>query len=166
MHLYTTRGVTLVEVLMVTVIVLGLVGALLFVIGNAGQKAWTGTEALLVNLTQAQAALDRMSDEVRGACASSPTVPWICGANQLQFTRPPTCDQSVTYSLAGNTLTRQVDPEEAPTDLTGGLNEFRATCTTDGSPVHLVDLQVTAEATSGTYMRPQTLQSQVWVANP
>ncbi len=164
-RLQMVRGVTLVEVIIVAAIVLGLVGGLLFVLANAGQKAWTGTEARLVNLTQAQSALDRVSDEVRGACAAT----IACGANQISFRSGPTCTQVVTYTLAGSNLTRQVDAAAAQV-VTAGLTASSATppgfttaCLSGG---HLVQLQVASQATSGTFMRAQALESQVWVANP
>jgi len=151
------RGLTFVEVLLVTLIV-GMVGGILLMVATSGQSAWLMTDAQLLTLTETQRALDRVSEDLRQACQSTVSCP--AGAGQLVFKQSPACaDPAITYSLSGTNLTRQVGTA-VPVTIATGVTGFAVPACAGG----LVNLSLTAQATTPNGRTlTQTISSQVWV---
>lgn len=149
------RGLTLVEVLVVTLI-FGVVGGILLTVAASGQSAWWMTDAQLLTLTETQRALDRVSEDLRQACQTTVS----CPAGQLVFKQSPACaDPAITYSLSGTNLTRQVGTA-VPVTIATGVTGFAVPSCAGG----LVNLSLTAQArTPNGRTLTQTISSQVWV---
>lgn len=153
------NGFTLVEVLIVG-LVLSLVGGAILVLAQTARQVWASTDARLATMTIAQQAINRLTEDLRKACASTVA----CPAGELQFKRSPDCDPDgppVTYSLVGNDLEQQ-EGAGAPIVVVSGLEGFAPSCPTTGR----VDLTVTAQTNSIGGPSRQTVVSQVWIQNP
>jgi len=150
------RGLTLTEVLLVC-LVFALIGGVSFAMVQSSDQTWRRTEARLATLTQAQMALDRLSEGLRQAKQAGLT----CGPSTLTFTPvggPPT-PPSVTYQLNGTNLVREV--AGVPQIVASGVQAFAPTCAPGGA---VVQLRLTAQV--NLWQAPMTVSSQVWVQNP
>jgi len=156
------RGVpafTLVEVMVASVIA-SMVGGAALLLAQTGRQVWGLTDARLASLTDAQRAIDRVSEDLRNACQAT-----LASAEaQLAFRQAPDCedeDPTITYRYAAGRLTRQVD-EEAPVTVASGLSAFSAAHLGNG----LVRLRVTAQSNTQAGNATQTVETGVWVQNP
>jgi prepilin-type N-terminal cleavage/methylation domain-containing protein len=121
------RGFTLAE-LLVSVAVLGLVMAGIFVLQQQGQTAYLWGSARVEVQQSARFALDLVTRELRSA-RSITTVGAGCddattGANTITF--QDASDQTVIYQVSSGTLQRSVAGTN--TDLIGGVASFRINC--------------------------------------
>lgn len=153
-----SAGFTIMEILIAGTVVFVLLGGVMLVLANVSRQIWTRTEPRLVALTDAQRALDRVSEDLRQACLSTVS----CPAGQLVFRRsPPACPgPPITYSLAGTNLTRQVGTA-APVTIATGMTGFAPACAS-----RLVNLSLTAQVTTPQGQATQTFNSNVWVRSP
>jgi prepilin-type N-terminal cleavage/methylation domain-containing protein len=124
------RGFTLAE-LLVSVAMLGLVMAGVFVLQQQGQIAYLWGSARVEVQQNARFALDLMTRELRSALSIT-TVGSNCnstGADTITFR--DSSNETVVYSLSGTTLQRT--HAGATSDLIGGVASFRIFCyTADG----------------------------------
>ena len=88
-------GFTLAELLIVVVPMLIAFGGMTLVLEQSGRNAWLTADAQLDSGTDAQRALDRISEDLRGMSASS--VQCTAGGTRLQMGSGP----PVTYQFAG-----------------------------------------------------------------
>ncbi len=146
------HGFTLVELMMVCAVSSLVIGAV-FVMSQAGTQAWVRTDAQLTSLTEAQQALDRLSEDLRAA--SQNPVP-TCAGGQLTMT---VGGVPITYSVVNTNLTRTQNATAQV--VASGVTALTPTCSQN-----LVSVTLTAQV--GTRYGPltQTLQSQVWVRTP
>lgn len=155
----TQRGFTLVEVLVVTV-VLTLLGGMALVFAGSGQKVWLLTDSRVTAMTQAQIALNRLTEDLRRGRQSTLqcTINGALSVTQLDGT-------AITYHCEGcddtnsGTLVKEVNA--TPQVVAGDISAVSFTCAPNG----IVNLFVTTRART---LRgaTQTLTSQVWVKNP
>ena len=157
---------TLVEVLVATVL-LALVGGVVMTLSTSGRALWVRTDSKLASMTDAQRAVDRLTEDLRKACQNSlnpPDATTVCGAGQLSFRQIPSCAAGgpvITYRQAGSSLTRQAGAAAATT-VAGNVTAFTPTCQTGG----LVRLSLTAQTNSSFGIGAvRTLESTVWVQN-
>ena len=166
------QGVTLVEVLVVSAVVAIVVGSVTMGLTEAGTRVWTQTDGQLTTLNGAQAALDRLSQDLRIA-----RQPVTCSTGgSLSFTRlvrDATTQQLVagpvvTYSCVGcssaapGTLTKVEGVGASPQVVADGLTSFTSACLSGG----LVKVTLTNQANTWRGSFTRTLESQVWVRNP
>lgn len=149
------RGFTLVEAVMVSFICL-IVGGLLLIIGSVGFQVWARTDTRLSALSDAQRALDRVSEQLMKASQQGLS----CAGGGLTMTRKS--DNGIlNYQLSNGQLV--LTENGAPNVVAAGLLGFSAVCQPEG----LVRLEITTRSSSGGFSgSPQVLQSQVWVRNP
>ena len=156
------HGMSLVEVLAVSLIV-ALVGGVTLVLIQTGRRVWGSTEMKVTSLTQAQIALNRLTEDLRQACRATLS----CAAGQVVFKRAPTCDAAdpqitYAYNQAERTLTRQIDANPAAT-VASAVETFAPVCLPDGT----VRVTLTAQTTMMDIPTvPQWLESKVLVRNP
>jgi len=154
-----TLAFTLVEILVVAVL-LSLVGGVTFLLSSAGRGVWVRTDAKLASMTDAQRAVDRITEELRrGAQTPLPD----CGAGTslgFQLATGNMAGEQVSYQLAGTALTRSVNGAAA-TIVASGLADFRTRC----QPGGLVRFSLTASTSSALGPATRVVESQVWVQN-
>ena len=166
------QGITLVEMLIVSLILGVVVGGLGMVLAETGDRVWARTDGQLTTLSEAQLALDRFTKDLRMA-----RQPVTCNADgSLTFTQlisDPVTHQLVagpvmTYQCQGctttssGTLTRIAGAGAAPQVMASGLTSFTGTClSTDLVKVALTSLVNTRQGPL-----THTLESEVWVRNP
>jgi len=147
------RGLTFTEVLFAGFIFVLIAGVSLALV-QSGDQVWRRIEARLATLTQAQIALDRVSEGLRSARQDGLT----CSPTTLTFT-PTSGPEPVTYQLNGTDLVRDVGG--IPQVIAAGVQAFTPTCA-PGGPVVQLRLMVQANV----WQDPMTLNAQVWVQNP
>ena len=158
------RGFSLVESL-VACLILALVGGVILVLSQTTQRVLGVTDAELTNLTDAQQALNRLTEDLHKACQGT----LGCAAGQVIFKQPSggssTClagDPNITYALTAGRLTRQVGGG-APVDVATGLTAFTPACQANG----VVKLRLTAQMTKPNAPSvTHRLESHVWARNP
>jgi len=156
----TRRGWTLVEVVIIS-LVLSVVGGAMLVMAQMSDQIWGRTDVRLTTILNAQRALNRVREDLRKASQASLLPAGNCTAATLRFTQPSTGD-TITYTLAGNDLTRQIGVA-APVTVASELTAFTPSCQGGG----LVRLNLTSQASStagGSAL--QTLETQIWVREP
>jgi len=169
-------GFTIVEILIVGTVVFVLLGGVTVVLGNVSQQIWTRTEPRLIALTDAQRALDRVSEDLRAASSASvnDTLPNRCRANLLSFRQPvnpPGTNNRVRYYLSGSSgdvLTRDFDALDDGTGIltqtiVTGVTTFTPTCQPGGL---VVGLALAAQVTTPQGQATQTFDSNVRVRIP
>jgi type II secretory pathway pseudopilin PulG len=153
-----SRGLSLVEGLVVAVI-FALLGGIAFAVAQSGEQTWLRIDARLASLTEAQRALNHLSEDLRRAHQAG----LACGpGSTLTATVTPVAgppDVVVTYTLDGTGLVRQVGAEQ--TVIASGLTAFTPTCSV-GGPLVRVNLTTRTNVWHG----PTTLTAQVMVHNP
>ena len=151
----TERGeFTYVEMLVVAVVFSLVIGAM-FVLSQTGNQMWVHTDDSLANVTSAQIAMDRITEDLRQASSSAGLT---CASDNLQFTVGA---NRITYSRSGTELHKQVGAAPAMT-VAGSVTSFTPTCQSN----NVVRLQLTAQVSSLRPTLQKTLESQVWVQNP
>ena len=157
-----TSGFTLVELVVVGV-VLSLMSGAVFALAQTTGLVWSGTDARLASFTQAQKAVNRLSEDLRQACRS--TV--VCTAGQVTFKRAPcqAADPVMTYTWASNNLMRQVGGDP-PSTVTDGLTALTIPRCDVTNGLVMLDLTARARAASGGSSSPQRVVSQVWIEAP
>ena len=166
-----SEGFSLVELMVVGTVVFLLLGGVTLVLAQSGKQVWQQAESQIVTVSDAQRALDRMSEDLRngrqanlacqtaaaGACITPPCLAFDLadGGGRLTY----------QLSVIGQLL-RTVNTGQ-PQVVASGLSRFTPSCRLNG----LVQLEVTAEVTyqqgETTYTlarRPMT--SNVFVQNP
>lgn len=132
----STRGFTLIELVMVIVIV-GVLGSVAAGAIVESTRVVVNQRTSLEGSHQVQFLLDRLRDDLRAIRASDPY--GSVEADRLEFAT--TDDETVVYEAAGSTLTR--NGRELATGLVDFVFGYRAT---DGSPtldpaaVHLIEI--------------------------
>ena len=147
---------------MVVAVIFSLVTAAVYMMSNTGNRVWVHMDDSMANITSAQIALDRLTEDLRQASSGAGLT---CAADRLQFT---VGTNQITYTRVGSNLRKQVGTG-VPTTVAGGLAmtgsapPFNPTC----DPVnHVVKVQLTAQASSLRPALQKTVESQVWVQNP
>lgn len=144
------RGRLLIEMLIVGGVLLILFGGVALVLAQTGRNVWVHTQTQLAGLTQAQRALDRLSEDLRGASQAS----LACAGGTLSFT---SSGSAMTYALDGSRhLVRTADG--VPQIVGSGLAAFEPVC--QGAVVELTIKVPTL------HQDPKTFESRVWVRNP
>lgn len=171
-------GFTIVEILIAGTVVFVLLGGVTVVLGNVSRQIWTRTEPRLIALTEAQRALDRVSEDLRTASSASvnDTLPNRCRANLLSFRQPvvnpPGTNNRVRYSLSGTgVLTRDFDALDDGTGIVTqtivtGVTAFTPSCPPGGSAGVVGRLTLTAQVTTPQGQATQRFDSNVWVRSP
>ena len=149
------RGLTLTELLCVSLILM-LVGGVALVLAQTGGQIWLRTDAQLTSLTQVQRAINLLSKDLREARRAGLT----CGPGSTVVLTPVIGTGPITYQFSGGQLTKQVGTN-APQVMVSGLTAFTPTCASGGS---VVQLRLTAQVNA--WSGPSTLSSQVWVQSP
>ena len=168
------RGVSLLELLIVTVIVLLVVMGSILVLTRTGGQMWSRTDAQMTSATAAQQALNRLTEDARQARRSGLacnlngpgvevwflTLPPANGSPEVQYTfRPSDPDPLIRRSLM---RTVQGSPAQV---VATGITAFSPVNCAAGS--ELVRISLTAQVAGfGGVSSPQTLVSQMWVPNP
>ena len=141
-------GFTMVELLMVTV-VMTLIGGAVIVMSQTSLRVWAQTTNQLASITNGQRAMDRVLTDLRAASSASvncaPPAP-----NELTFTR---LGAPVSYDQNGAVLARN------GATVAGDISGFRCTRFGDGHVAVEVTVRVDAA-------RTKSLTSQVWVRQP
>jgi type II secretory pathway component PulJ len=156
-----TQGLTLVEVLVVSLIFAVIIGVV-FLIAESGRNTWLMTDAQLESQTDAQRALDRMAADLRGAQISQVR----CldgGAGPLEIGLDETANEiEYTYDAVADTLTRTVGNIN-PIVVGSKLTAFSCA----GPTNQVVTLTVTSQGGQATARQvPQTLSTTVWIQLP
>ncbi|MBI3324919.1 MAG: prepilin-type N-terminal cleavage/methylation domain-containing protein [Candidatus Omnitrophica bacterium] len=157
-------GFTLVEILVVTVL-LALVGGVAFTLSSTGQAVWTRTDTKLANMTDAQRAIDRLSEDLRKACWTTVSPQTGCQTTALTFKQLPcgAADPVLTYAQAGTSLTRQVGATAAVV-VASGIQDFTH-CESSGDVGGIVRLSLTTQANPLVGPSVRTVESRIWVQN-
>ena len=151
---HPSSGFTLTEVMVASLLSL-LLGWVMLVLSFAGNQMRVRMDAQLTTLTEAQRALNRVSEDLRQARQSG----LACGpGSTLAFTS--VIGPAVTYQLNGNTLVKR-EGGGGPQVIASGVTAFTPTCAAGGQAV-----QVSLTARANQWYAPLTLSSQVWVRNP
>lgn len=166
-----TAGFSLVELLIVGGVIFVLVNGVTLVLAQSGKQVWERAESGVTTVSDAQRALDRITEDLQNARQANLSCQTAVSATCIT----PPClvfdlaDGSgrVTYQLSviGQVL-RTLDQGQ-PQVVGSGLTDFTPTCL----PNSLVKLDVTAEATARTGTQQYTLAtrpmtSTVFVQNP
>jgi hypothetical protein len=148
----------MVELLVVGIVVLALLSGMALVLAESGKLVWVRADGQITTITDAQRALDRVSEDLRRGKQANLT----CVNNQLAFDLADGSGR-VTYARTqAGTLTRAVGVATASA-VAGGLVNFSVPSCAGG----LVKLEVTAQMNlPGGGTSAQTLASQVWVQSP
>lgn len=164
-----SRGLTLVETLMVSA-VFAIVGGALMVTSRSMQQASLQQDADRARALQAQKAVDRMAEDLRNA---SSTIGLACGANQLTMTIPGAPNTAVTYSCAGcsdaapGVLLRATNPATITLTIASGITVFTSVCATvPGGSVATLTLAAQTRGNSLQRALTTTLTTKVWIENP
>jgi len=170
-----SRGITLVEVLLVA-LVLSLVGGVFFTVASSGTQIWERSEARLVGVSAAQRALDLMGEDLRKGSLASLQCPCPVAAcppgertiqvQVIDITQPPPGNiTTVMYRRNATTLNLERVVAGTAQVMTSGLTAFNVvTC----DPGGLVTVRLTTEGSRNTAAygsRPYTVQSRFWVRN-
>ena len=150
-------GFTLVELLMVGTIAFVLVAGLTLVFARLGGQVWSRTEGSLTSLSDAQRALDRVSEDLRKASQAN----LVCAPGQLDFDLPDG-GPHITYTLDADTGHLMRDDAITPKVVASGIVSFVPTCQAGG----LVQLHLMAQSPTSFGALSQPLDSQIWVQNP
>ena len=164
------RGVTLFEMLVVSVILVTLVGGTVMVLAETQNRVWSRTNGQLITLSDAQIALDRVTEDLRMA-----RQPVTCANGTVSFTQllsDPVTHQLVagpvvTYQCTGcsnatpGTLTKTA-ANAAPQVMASGLTNFTGTCLS----TQLVKVALTSQVNTSRGVLTHTLESNVWIRNP
>ena len=147
----------MVELLIVASVVFVLIGGITLTLSQAGKQVWVRTDGAFVSLSDAQRALDRVSEDLRQASQAN----LVCAAGQLDFDLIG--GDHITYALNTNTGLLTRTDAAAPKVVADGIATFTPSCQSGSG---LVRLHVLAQKTtpSGTWNQP--LDSQVFVQNP
>lgn len=149
------RGMTLTELLF-TGLIFALIGGVAFAFTQAGDQLWLRTDARLANLTEAQRAVNLLTEDLRQARQAGLT----CGPGSKVAFTPVAGGDAVTYQLSGSQLLKQVGTNP-PRVIASGLTAFTPSCSLSGG---VVQLRLAAQVNGGD--GSATLHSQVWVQNP
>ena len=158
-------GMTLVEILIVTVIAALFFGGATFVVTQTGKQMWERTDTRMATLNQAQIAMNRLSDDLHKASQTNlACVAGISGSCLnppcLEFT-PAGALSRVTYQRTNAGDLTRTQNGASQTDASG-LVTFLPSCS--GGGVVRLHLSAQVAGTSGYPM--QSIDSQVWAQSP
>ena len=159
------RAVTLVELMVVMVVVLGAVFGLVYVLSEAGRTTWLFTDAQMESSTDAQRALDRMAEDLRVAQAAQVRC-LNAGAGPLEMGQDETAAEIVYVfdAATGSLLRTQATANPAVVTVGSKLTAF--TCT-DPDANQVVTLTVTSRGgLPNGRTDSQTLRTNVWIQLP
>ena len=147
----------MVELLIVASVVFVLVSGITLTLSQAGQQVWVRMDGALVSLSDAQRALDRVSEDLRQASQAN----LVCAAGQLDFDLIG--GGHITYILDANTKRLTRDDATLAKVVADGIASFTPTCQAGSG---LVRLHLLAQRTTPAGSWNQPLDSQVFVQNP
>ena len=156
-----TAGFTFLELLIVGSVVFVLMGGIMLAFSRVGAQVWNRTEVRQVSLSDAQRALDRMSEDLRQASQTG----LACAVDTLTLTPAVGGGGQIQYSRAANGQLSRL--QGGVTVVVGsGLTAFTPTCSAAGN-AGLTRLALTAQATGPKgLVSAQTLSTHVWVQSP
>lgn len=155
------RGLTAVELLIVSGIAFGLWGGLAFMTTDAGNRIWSRTDSQMATMSSAQRALNRLTEDLRAASASLPAPP-TCLPGDITFYRSSD-GAAMRYQLnaATGNLTRTAGATSGV--VAGNVSAMTfPTCANGLVRVTLTTQVVSPRWPTATY----TLDSQVRIRNP
>ena len=149
------RGFTLVEALIVTVVLL-LVSGMALAIAQTGPRVWSQTSERLASITDAQRALDRLTEDLRLAQTASlncaPAAPDELTFTQTRLVGGVYTNVAVAYNHQGTQLLK--DGNVVATEIAA----FQPTCLSDGEVVLQLTVRVDASSTRTLLARVRTRQ--------
>lgn len=167
------RGASLIEILIVACVLCVLFGGIALVLAQSGQNVWVYTQTQLTGLTQAQHALDRLSEDLRSGAryttGMGPTSPACLTVGSTTCTSPPCLEfepvgggARITYQCPNCSAETPGDlvkmQGEVPQIVASGLVAFEPVC--QGATVELTVKVPTL------HHDLKTFKSRVWVRNP
>jgi len=152
-------GFTAVELLIVGGITFGLVGGLMFMTTDAGNRVWTRTDSQVATMAAAQRVLNRLREDLHAASLAAGVT---CAPGDISFTRASD-SVNIRYQLDAATSTIRRTEGAASAALAGDVSAMTFPTCANG----VVRVALTTRVAPRRWpTAPHTLESQMKVQNP